>query len=267
MGIHVLAEPALDIRPVSYGRPPERPDALVFTSAHGVRHHPQEPSWRGIPVYTVGDRTAEAAQRSGYQFLHSANGDVGDLQRLIRATLPVSSRLLHYGARETAGDLCGELVSAGYRASKRVVYEAVPAPASSIERIHADLPMVDEIIVHSPRAALLAARLASDVGWSGTVFCLSKNCANAFVDLPGTGIIVAAKPREDSLMAVIRNRLSDRPAGDARAAAWSPVARLVPSRSVGVAPVAGPANDNGGHLPPLGFPGDDDPDDPSPTAA
>lgn len=137
MGINVLAGPVLDIRPVAVSRPAGRPDALVFTSAHAVRHHPLEPGWREIPVYTVGDRTAEAAQRSGYRLIRSANGDVDDLQRLIRRTLPVSSRLFHFGARQTAGDLCGELVSVGYRASKHVVYEAAPAPASSTERIRA----------------------------------------------------------------------------------------------------------------------------------
>ena len=128
----MLAGPVLDIRPVAVSRPAGRPDALVFTSAHAVRHHPLEPGWWGIPVYTVGDRTAEAAQRSGYRLIRSANGDVDDLQRLIRRTLPVSSRLFHFGARQTAGDLCGELVSVGYRASKHVVYEAAPTARACV---------------------------------------------------------------------------------------------------------------------------------------
>lgn len=268
MGHHVLAEPLLVIRHMALGRPAGIPDALVFTSAHAVRHHPLDPAWLEIPVYTVGDRTAEAAQRAGYRLLRSADGDVDDLQRLMLDTLPISAQVLHYGARETAGDLCGVLVAAGYRASKWVVYEATPSPAPCMERIRAALDTVDGIVVHSPRAAFLASGIASEGEWTGTVFCLSQNCAKPFAGLMGVETIVAAMPREDSLMAAVRERLSNGLSGNGEApGARQPVARSVWSGAVRVSMVGQPANDNGLNPPSRHHPDGDGPDDPSPTAA
>jgi uroporphyrinogen-III synthase len=58
--------------------PGSNPDALVFTSAHGVRFHDLWGSWFELTVFTVGYRTAHAAISAGYRNVRSASGDVRD---------------------------------------------------------------------------------------------------------------------------------------------------------------------------------------------
>ena len=102
-GIPALAVPVLQIRPLAVSRPEEVPDAILFTSAQGVRLHPFDPRWKDVAVLTVGDATAEQATAKGYSDVRSAAGDVLDLKALTAATLPRRARIFLFGAREAAG--------------------------------------------------------------------------------------------------------------------------------------------------------------------
>ena len=62
-GVEPIAAPLLRIEPVVTLPPvPEHVQALLFTSANGVRAYADLAAARDLPVFAVGDATAEAAR-------------------------------------------------------------------------------------------------------------------------------------------------------------------------------------------------------------
>lgn len=204
MGHVVLAEPLFEIRRTESPILPFDPELIVFTSVHGVRHHPYRADWADIPVLTVGDRTAAAARRCGYHQVGSAHGNLQDLQKLILRSAVAGTRLVHFGATEPAGDLSGYLRSRGFYAEFQKVYEAVSRPVPEILKALADRAKVGGIVIHSPKSSRRVANSIVETGWSGQIFCLSRACAEELPFHGKTKVESATRPTEDSLMDLIR---------------------------------------------------------------
>lgn len=206
-GIDALIEPVLDVRPLPVGRPFAAPDALVFTSLHGVRLHRFFPSLSSLPVFAVGGHTARFARLRGYRNVHSAGGDVEDLRGLIMERLEPGSSLVHFSAAQPAGDLVGDLRKQGYSARRQTVYEAVDTGDADLARIAGELPGIAAILVHSPRAgsqvASLLRRLA--VTWRGTICSISPAAAKAFEH---ERVVVAARPTERAMIELCKTVLT-----------------------------------------------------------
>ena len=137
-GIDALIEPVLRI--VDLPAPPLPGDiqAVLFTSAQGVRAFARHASAREVQVLAVGDATAEVARALGFARVASAAGDVGALAALAAARLdPAAGPLLHAAGRDVAGDLAGELSARGFRVTRAVLYAAEPverlSPAATEE--------------------------------------------------------------------------------------------------------------------------------------
>src|SRR6202040_2258877 len=96
-GIEAIIEPLLDI----HYRDEPAPDlagvqAVLCTSANGVRALARLSGDRGIALFAVGEATAARAGDGGFARVESAGGNVEDLARLARQLLrPGSGRLLH----------------------------------------------------------------------------------------------------------------------------------------------------------------------------
>ncbi|MHA3842403.1 uroporphyrinogen-III synthase [Sphingomonas aestuarii] len=202
LGHDALAAPVLDIRPLSIDVAGERPAGLIFTSRNGVRHHSVSADRLDIPVFTVGDKTADAASALGYRQVWSANGDVVALQRLILDTLP-PSRIVHFCGQHSAGDLKGYLGRFGYRVERRPVYAARPVPLRWMLDIRQSLPTIDGIVVHSPRGAERIARLINRADWSGQIWCISKACTLLLDHCRNVEISHAQAPVEAAIMDLI----------------------------------------------------------------
>src|ERR1700688_53195 len=87
-GIDTLIDPLLDIRPVPVpALSLEGVQALLFTSANGLRALAEREPTRTLPVYAVGARTAELARSLGFAAVESADGAAADLARLVQAKL------------------------------------------------------------------------------------------------------------------------------------------------------------------------------------
>jgi len=79
-------------------------------------------TYRGLKVFAVGDRTAEAAQRHGFTDVVSAHGAFGDLaELLIHAGLP--GPVFYPAARDQSGDLAKSLAPHGVMVVTARVYE------------------------------------------------------------------------------------------------------------------------------------------------
>ena len=87
-GVEALVEPLIEIHcRAPGGMDLARVQAVLCTSANGVRALARATGERGIPLLAVGDATAARARAEGFRRVESAGGDVGDLAHLATARL------------------------------------------------------------------------------------------------------------------------------------------------------------------------------------
>ena len=203
-GLPALAVPLLQVIPLAVSRPEDVPDAILFTSAQGVRNHPYDPRWRDVPVLTVGDATAAEALARGYHNVRSAGGDVEDLKALTAAEVSRPARIFLFGARDPAGDLEAFLKTSGYRVDRFAAYET--RGSTDLELRHAIdlLDRISGICVYSPKAAQRLSELLHKHRWEGTIFCLSRACADRIGTIDGVEIEVAPRPNDHALRHLVR---------------------------------------------------------------
>jgi uroporphyrinogen-III synthase len=193
--------------------------AVLCTSANGVRALARASGGRDIPVFAVGDVTARTARAVGFASVESAGGDVDDLARLVTARLrPAEGRLLHVAGSEVAGDLSGMLKAAGFAVERAVLYEARTVDALTPETARLiDDGAIDLALFFSPRTAAIFVRLAEAANVAGglaatTALSISAAADAALGDLPFRERQVADAPTQAALLALI-DTLLDQPAG------------------------------------------------------
>jgi uroporphyrinogen-III synthase len=200
-GLIALIDPLLEIRDLAPAVDLTGVAALAFTSANGVEAFSKLTAARDLPVFAVGEATAQAARAAGFSEASSADGDVEALAQMLAEVRP--SLVLCVGAREPAADLPALLASAGLPARSLAVYAAVerrPNPETL-----ARLPQLETVLLHSPRAArALAAALAASPAPGLRALCLSRAVAQPLVAAQAGGalksVAFAPRPRESALL-------------------------------------------------------------------
>lgn len=210
-GIDALIEPLLDIR-YSDGPAPELAgaQAVLCTSANGVRALARLSGERRLPLLAVGEATAARARAEGFADVESAGGTVDDLARLVSRRLsPGEGRLVHVAGSVAAGDLAGCLRAQGFAVERVVLYEARPATALSAAAAQALAGRcVDVALFFSPRTAAIFARLADEAGLAdklGDVAALSISAAAdaALAPLRFRRRAIAPEPNQAGLLAAL----------------------------------------------------------------
>lgn len=212
-GIEAVLAPLMTIEPVDRPLPPlEGVQALVFTSANGVRAFAARAARRDLPAYAVGEATAAAARAAGFAQVVSAGSDAEGLAALLAGRVdPAAGALLHATGADQAGDFPGLLRARGFAVVQAVLYRAaaaeeLPAPA----RAALESGALAGVALFSPRSAELFAALAAAAGLGPRLaaldaFCLSHAVASA---LEGKArfraVRVAARPNAEALIALIR---------------------------------------------------------------
>ena len=163
--------------------------SLVFTSANGVAAFAALTPDRALPVFTVGDATAEAARAAGFAAVRSAGGDIGMLAALLLAEGRTIGPLLAPGALQPAGDLPA-LLSGRVEVRALPVYEAVETDAAAPAAF-------DAVLVHSPRAGRALAGLGPFAG--EIAVAISEAAAAPLTAVAGLDVRVAAHPDEAAL--------------------------------------------------------------------
>ncbi|WP_042695699.1 uroporphyrinogen-III synthase [Azospirillum sp. B506] len=214
LGFAVAVEPMLSMVWLD-GPEPDLSDvqALLFTSANGVRAYTKRTSRRDRPVQAVGDATARAARAAGFADVDSASGDVYALAGRVKALRdPAAGTLLHVAGSKVAGDLAGLLGAAGFTLRRSVMYDAVPALTLSGETAtFLRTSTLDGVLFFSPRTAASFVRLLAEAGMfdccrTVDTFCLSPAVAEAACAYGDGGVVpwksvrVAARPEQDSLL-------------------------------------------------------------------
>ena len=218
LGHESLIAPLLSVRPI----PGVRLDfkgvgALAFTSAQAVTafaaRYPQ--GARSLPAYAVGEATADAARRAGFADTTSADGDVNALAELIQARRDdFRGSVLHPSAKVPAGDLAGALMAAGIEALSTPIYdtaEAAALPPAAVEGLQAE--ELEAVLLHSPRAAAVLARLIVRYAPDIDAYALSEACAAPLRPVGFRAIVVAPAPNDTALLAQLTKTQDSRTQG------------------------------------------------------
>ncbi|WP_029014066.1 uroporphyrinogen-III synthase [Niveispirillum irakense] len=184
--------------------------ALVLTSPNGVRALEGLIGQRDLPVYAVGDRTADMALAAGFASVRSAGGDIHDLARLILTEPPASEgRLLHICGADVAGDLASLLRPGNLQVERHVAYRAVPVrhlDAGTVAALAAG--DITHVLLFSARTARAFVTLACQAEMVEavhglTALCISNAVAEAASGLSWRRVEIAASPDADSLLALL----------------------------------------------------------------
>jgi uroporphyrinogen-III synthase len=218
-GIDAIIEPMIEIVDTS-AAPLDLAgvQAILCTSANGVRALARTSAVRDVPVFAVGDSTARTARAAGFGEVDSAGGDVDDLARLVTRRLqPAAGRLVHIAGSDVAGDLAGVLGAAGFAVERAALYEARATEAlSPVTARLIDHGEIDLSLFLSPRSAVIFGRLvmaaAVGQGLMATVaISISRAADAALGPLPFSERLVTDAPTQAALLALVEH-LAGQPA-------------------------------------------------------
>jgi uroporphyrinogen-III synthase len=196
-GAEPIIAPLLEVAPRAFNTDFTGVQALLLTSTNGVRAAEQATQERALPLLTVGDATARAARDAGFTDVRSAGGDVRALTALASSSLdPKQGALLYLSGADVAADLVSWLHFAGFKATRRIVYDA---------RFVAALPAayaqpLDMIVFHSARGVRGFSRFGAPNSKTLTAACLSQSIADAAEQAAHWArVVVASAPQEEAL--------------------------------------------------------------------
>ncbi len=223
-GIASVVEPMIDIEPMT-GADVDLAgcQAILFTSANGVRAFTGLTERRDVTVIAVGPASGDAARLAGFSDVHVSGGNVERLARTVVMTLrPDDGILFHAAGSVTAGDLQGLLGAEGFEVRRRPLYRSVMADRFTPQgRTALSKGTVTAATFFSPRTASAFARVIRSEGlevctkdiWA---LCLSDAVADAATEsgLEWRGTRIAAAT-EQSAMADLVLSVSVRNEGSA----------------------------------------------------
>ena len=221
-GFEVLKAPMLRFEPVAFQDDAEmRYGAVIVSSANALRGVESQLAGKPLlklPLFAVGERTAAAARRIGFENVMTANGDATRLRDLVLKSvkakaLKKTSPLLYLAGADLAQDLSGELGERGFTVVTQTTYRMVPVANLPDQVRDAFAANGIEAVLHysrrSARAFLEAARSAGVEisALSVPQCCISDGVATVLHDAGATQVMVAASPDENAVFGVLDRAL------------------------------------------------------------
>jgi uroporphyrinogen-III synthase len=226
MGHEPILAPVLTIEDLASPLPDIRFDAVLATSANGLRKlrgRAEIAELSRLPLIAVGDRTAQAGREAGFATVHVAEGDGRALVAEAKLRFPEPARFLHAAGADRAFDIAGALEAFGHQVSVVELYRATVATALP-EAARAALAddAVDVVLHHSGRIAETFLSLAHDAGLGEAAraaghAALAGRIAKALSEFGCARVAVAARPDEAALFdAMAAVALGGSPSGGGR---------------------------------------------------
>lgn len=211
MGHHVVAAPLLNIR--FYDGPEISLDgvqAILATSANGVRAIARRTPRRDVPLFAVGPQTEAEARAAGFTRIKNAHGDDAALARATAQwAKPQAGALLHAAGAEAPKLLVAELEKSGFTVRREVLYEAQAAqrlPGAAAQALKAG--GLDAVMHFSSRSArtfadcVMREELAAPCE-KLIALCISNAAAAALSPLHFREIRVAKAPNQQALLELL----------------------------------------------------------------
>ena len=206
LDIETVIDPLLIARTLPTSLPPaDGFAALAVTSANALRALDDRgdlSGYRGLPLYAVGDRTAETARRLGFGNVTSARGNANDLVALL-AEAGVKGPILYPAAKQQAADLAKALAPHGIMVITAPVYDMVPSTGLSDATTAAlTSGAIAAALFYSRRTAETFATLAAGLRDRTKLgmLCLSETVAAPLVAAHFVRVALADHPGEEAML-------------------------------------------------------------------
>lgn len=211
LGHEAMAAPLLDIRFIEDARIDlDGVQAILATSANGIRALERATPRRDMRVLAVGPQTAQAARLAGFANVENAAGNAATLaEAAARWAKPEGGALLHVQGQETQGGLSERLRTLGYDVRSAVLYEAAAVeslPQEAAEALQAGT--LDAIMFYSPRSARVFFKCVVNAGIAQTTsgvsaLCISKPTAEGLRPLVFREVLTAARPDQEAMLRLV----------------------------------------------------------------
>jgi uroporphyrinogen-III synthase len=159
MGHEVMIAPALTVKAMDFDVPDMAGhDGILFTSGNAVAIFSEAlggaHAAHDVPVFCVGDASAEAARGAGFKDVKSACGDVHDLARMVEQDGRAGGRYLHVRGKHVSQPLHVMLGAKGFAVDLLQVYETAFADEFSTDVMNAIKGgNIDAVMFYSARSA------------------------------------------------------------------------------------------------------------------
>lgn len=132
-------------------------EGYIITSRNGVEYGLKHVADKDAIIFTVGEKTAEAAEALGFNVIFAADGDAESLIEVILSRwLHEYGSLVHLSGAEVSTDVSALLSAIGYKAERVVVYEAATLAEPSKATVDAiKNSKIDAVLFYSARAATI----------------------------------------------------------------------------------------------------------------
>lgn len=181
--------------------------ALLFSSANGVRAFADISLNRRVPVYTVGEASAAVARDLGFRRVNAASGDVAALAQLVALALkPEEGILMHVSGTVVARELKDLLQKDGFNVFRVRLYESEPVTRLSEQTIaRIGKGELDGVLFYSPRTAQIFCDLIVENRLTQAcrpirAFCLSEAVAEEADRLPWRQVRVATATSQAAIL-------------------------------------------------------------------
>lgn len=219
-GFDALLAPMLRFEPVAFHDDRDvKYGGVIVTSANALRAietRLQDSPLLKLPLFAVGEHTAQAARAAGFSKVISADSDAVGLRDCILTSvkakaLKKTSPLLYLAGADLARDLPGELGERGFTVITQTTYRMVAVAQFPEETRKAFAEDAVEAVLHysrrSARAFIEAVRTAGVEisALSLPQYCLSAGIATVLRDAGAAQVIVASSPDESALFGALES--------------------------------------------------------------
>lgn len=180
--------------------------AIVATSANGIRALARRSQKREIPLFAVGPQTAAAARAAGFSDVKNSQGDSVALADAISGWAdPSKGALLHVAGNEATSRFATRLSEHGFALLRDVLYDVVPVdrlPVAASEALrNRDL---DAVLLFSPLSAQTFVRCVAAAGLQATCremisVCISRSAADEISSSLFRETRTAVQPSENEM--------------------------------------------------------------------
>lgn len=183
--------------------------ALALTSANAVTALQKSgviQLWQDLPVFAVGNKTAEAARKAGFHDMRSANGGGHELAVLIRDQT-LKGTLCYFAGEPRSPSFEDSLNEYGVSFETRICYRMVPVAYSPEELTKIFANPVDAVLLYSRETANrffeLLEKSEKRVSARTRFLSLSPNIAACVSSEFSARSFAAAEPNEEHLFSLL----------------------------------------------------------------
>ena len=123
-GHEVIWEPMMEIVPTNVKCPEGEWDGVMVTSVHAVEALAKNVENKNMRIVAIGEATAKALRKVGFDNVISANGDGCDMVKKIKEMFKHGDKILYPSAEDTAHNMEEKLGEVGIKCCRWVVYQA-----------------------------------------------------------------------------------------------------------------------------------------------